>query len=350
MATVTITNLTGNVVLLQELYRNVRPYEAFTIEREEDQLHAMPELQKYWNDGVIQISVIKDSAENNFITTFLHTVGPAALTPNPPISVTKAAAVVGVENMAARGDHKHDVATAPAVEITDSTNAEGIAISLARSDHQHAHGSRGGGALHAVVTTSVAGFMSAADKTRIDGMPTVVADAAYTRTYHEPTITPELGANPPGQQPNVAVIGETIVAEFTPNTDSAYRIFKIPGSFFASPAFHVHWTKESGIGGNGNQFGNSVRWRITYKVFQSTPTTADDINVAGTVIDLDDTYDDSGSTTRLAYRTASVAAAGFVAGYYLSVKLQAVTPAGTALTCEPALISMDLTFSEYINQ
>lgn len=350
MAQVIITNLTGNVVLLQELYRNAKPYESFTIEREEDQLHAMPAFQQLWQDGIIQVSVVKDPAENNFITTFLHTVGPAALTPNPPLAVTKAVAVVGLENMAARGDHKHDVSTAPAIELTDTTNAEGTSINLARADHQHAHGNRSGGTLHTVATTSAAGFMSAADKTRIDGLPAVVADAAYTRTYHEPTITPELGANPPGQQADVEVIGDTIVAEFTLNTDSAYRIFKIPSSYVSGAAFHVHWTKQSGTGGNGNQFGKSVRWRITYKVFQSSVSTAGDISTAGTVLNLDDTYDDAGSTTRLVHRTADANATGFVAGYYLGVKLEAVTPTGTPMTCEPALISMDLTFTEYINQ
>ncbi len=60
--------------------------------------------------------------------------------------------------------------TATAVEITDSTNAEGGAASFARSNHQHAHGNRGGGTLHAAATPSVAGFQSAADKTKLDGI------------------------------------------------------------------------------------------------------------------------------------------------------------------------------------
>jgi len=60
------------------------------------------------------------------------------------------------------------VSTAAAVELTDATNAEGVASSLARSDHTHAHGNRGGGTLHAAATTGVAGFMSAADKTKLD--------------------------------------------------------------------------------------------------------------------------------------------------------------------------------------
>lgn len=88
--------------------------------------------------------------------------------PAAPADVTKAAAAAGAATTVARADHKHDVSTAAAVELTDSTNAEGSATSLARSDHQHAHGNRGGGALHANATGAVAGFMSPADKAKLD--------------------------------------------------------------------------------------------------------------------------------------------------------------------------------------
>lgn len=98
------------------------------------------------------------------------------LTATAPVNVTKAAAVVGVSTEAARQDHKHDIATATAVDLTDSTNAEGSSTSLSRADHQHSHGTRGGGTLHAAATTSVAGFLSAADKTKLDALPTSIAD------------------------------------------------------------------------------------------------------------------------------------------------------------------------------
>lgn len=60
------------------------------------------------------------------------------------------------------------ILTAAAVELTDNTNAEGNGTALARNNHTHAHGNRGGGSLHALATTSVAGFLSAVDKTTID--------------------------------------------------------------------------------------------------------------------------------------------------------------------------------------
>lgn len=98
------------------------------------------------------------------------------LSATPPVDVTKAAASAGASSEAARQDHKHDISTAAAVELTDSTNAEGAATSLARSNHTHAHGNRGGGSLHANATTSVAGFMSAADKVKLDVLPSSVPD------------------------------------------------------------------------------------------------------------------------------------------------------------------------------
>jgi hypothetical protein len=55
--------------------------------------------------------------------------------------------------------------SASAADLTGGT------LPAARFDDT-AHGTRAGGALHAAVTTSVAGFMSAADKTKLDGVAT----------------------------------------------------------------------------------------------------------------------------------------------------------------------------------
>jgi hypothetical protein len=255
MADVTITNLTSEPVLLQEMYITLKPNEAFAITRERDELHAMPALQQLWKDGTIEVDVVSDVAEDDFIDQKLHLFG-----------------------------------------------GESGAIRTA------------------------------------------------TRTFHEPTISPEAGTNAPGQAPNLEVIGTTLVAEFTLNTDSAYRLIKIPSNYVTGAAFHVHWTKEAGAAGDGNQSGKTVRWRISYTVFGSHGPSPDDINVLPTVIDLDDAYDDAGTTTRIAYSTPNISASGFESGHYVGIKVEAVTPAGSALTCEPALITADLTYTEYINQ
>lgn len=59
--------------------------------------------------------------------------------------------------------------TAPAARTNLGLGALATLGALA-NDTQH--GNRGGGALHSVVTTSVNGFMSAADKTKLDAVPT----------------------------------------------------------------------------------------------------------------------------------------------------------------------------------
>lgn len=122
------------------------------------------------------------------------------LTSSAPVNVTKSAAVIGVSTEAARADHKHDIDTATASSLTpDLANAEGAATSLSRSDHihniatavvvtigtanaqgsaltfaksdhVHAHGAQTDGTLHAVATISVNGFMSAADKVKLNGI------------------------------------------------------------------------------------------------------------------------------------------------------------------------------------
>lgn len=60
-----------------------------------------------------------------------------------------------------------------------TTGAAGVLSSYARGDHQHAHGNLSGGTLHSAATTSAAGFMSAADKSKLDGLAPVATSGAY---------------------------------------------------------------------------------------------------------------------------------------------------------------------------
>lgn len=92
-----------------------------------------------------------------------------------PLNVNRTAAAAGVSVLASRYDHKHDVDVAAPSTVAQA-NAEGAATSLSRSDHVHNHGAQplGGGTNHAVATPNpggFAGFMSAADKARLDAIP-----------------------------------------------------------------------------------------------------------------------------------------------------------------------------------
>jgi hypothetical protein len=91
------------------------------------------------------------------------------ITANTPPDVSPGGAAAGVSTELARSDHTHGVATGTPVAVGSANNA-GVASTLARSDHVHSHGNQAGGSLHADATTSVAGFMSAADKTKLDNI------------------------------------------------------------------------------------------------------------------------------------------------------------------------------------
>lgn len=96
----------------------------------------------------------------------------ASLTSTAPADVTKDTAAVGVATTAARADHKHNIVVAAPTTI-GTANADGAATSLARSDHVHAHGDQTSGSLHAAaVAAGASGFMTGADKTKLDGIAT----------------------------------------------------------------------------------------------------------------------------------------------------------------------------------
>lgn len=63
----------------------------------------------------------------------------------------------------------------PAIAAAGSA---GSVNDLARGDHTHAHGTQTDGTMHAVATTTVAGFQSAADKVKVNTIPTFVQTSA----------------------------------------------------------------------------------------------------------------------------------------------------------------------------
>jgi len=89
-------------------------------------------------------------------------------------------------------------AGAAPLDLADTVAVAGAAGVYATGTHVHAHGNRGGGALHAVASGSAAGFLSAADWTKLSG----IASGA-TNTPAPPTA----GATPLDLADTVAVAG-----------------------------------------------------------------------------------------------------------------------------------------------
>lgn len=135
------------------------------------------------------------------------TATPLSGTPPPNVA---AASGAGTDTSAARSDHTHGhgdqaggtlhatatPATPGFMSNADKGKLDGIApgatatplsstpppsvaaasgagtdTSAARSDHTHGHGNQAGGTLHSTATNATAGFMSAADKAKLDALP-----------------------------------------------------------------------------------------------------------------------------------------------------------------------------------
>ena len=91
-----------------------------------------------------------------------------------------------------RADHIHNLPTGLPVTIA-TTNASGSAASFSFSDHVHSHGAQIDGTLHAVVTTTSNGFMSAADKIKVNALLNkragIVAAGTFSGSPKKATVT-----------------------------------------------------------------------------------------------------------------------------------------------------------------
>lgn len=87
----------------------------------------------------------------------------------------------------ARNNHTHAISTGTPVAIGTS-NAAGTSGNFIRADHVHDHGNQSVQTHHAAVTTSANGFMSASDKTKLDGIePGATADQNATEVPFTPS-------------------------------------------------------------------------------------------------------------------------------------------------------------------
>jgi len=137
------------------------------------------------------LSTVDPIVLNTTALTFIQFSGAINRT-NGDISTQAAGdtAVAGTSNKTAAADHKHAMPAADAAQGTASfrtinavagtiadlgAQAAGVALNAAAADHVHAHGNQLGGTLHADVVAGVsAGFMTAADKTKLDAVSSIV--------------------------------------------------------------------------------------------------------------------------------------------------------------------------------
>ena len=166
------------------------------------------------------------------------------LTATPPVDVNRTAATVGVSTEAARQDHKHDIAVGVPVDI-GTANAQGSASSLALSDHVHDHGNQGGGTLHADAVPGTSGFMSGADKTKLDNLPSIAPGTSWLQSVKTASVQ-NLNATP-------------TILTFNANTSAGSDISHTPGSaIFTINTTGVYEVKFSLSGENQNGFRKNI--------------------------------------------------------------------------------------------
>lgn len=186
--------------------------------------------------------------------------------------------------------------------------------------------------------------------TALQNAPTMPGAALLdaVRVYHVPIMTAAAFRGTAGKEPTATSSGPLLLMNFTIGQDEAFVQFKIPSNFAGDAKFHIHWTKSS----NADELGKRARWRVTYVAFPSSPSNAGEGTGVTEVLELEDVYEDNGTTTRKIHCTEH---APFTVvptpGWYMSMKIEAVAPTGgTAMASEPALFGLGLTFNEYINK
>jgi hypothetical protein len=94
-----------------------------------------------------------------------------------------------------------------------TANVEGVDNThFSRGDHVHAHGNLGGGSTHAAATTTVNGYMSAADKVKLDAISTTVsAVTASAPLSSSGGLTPNISIS----QASTSVDGYLSASDFT---------------------------------------------------------------------------------------------------------------------------------------
>lgn len=150
----------------------------------------------------------------------------------------------------------------------------GTSTQAARGDHVHAHGAQAGGGLHSTATTTAAGFMSAADKTKLNGIAAnaqvnVPTNLGVGGTGDARTITSSTGASAalPLATPSTAGLLSTFYATLLANFASNVRaqvlamlqqgsnVTLTPGGSGATQTLTI---AASGTGGGGSGTVTSV--------------------------------------------------------------------------------------------
>ena len=180
-------------------------------------------------------------------------------------------------------------------------------------------------------------FLDGADRNLV-----ALTDATEVKTI---PIEADVFGRPNTNPPIVVDIDNLTLYAFTLNTDKMTLKFPVPWDYVSGDIiFNVYWTNDGGVDDNGK----FAKWQLDYQV-----GTAGDV-ISGSHANspkvVEDAYSSASGFVEEHTGDMTIAAADFAGKNCIFIKLSAITPAGTALTCEPHLIGMCYTYTAYINQ
>lgn len=148
---------------------------------------------------------------------------------------------------------------------------------------------------------------------------------------------------PPVNPPTVVTQDNTIMLEFTVDTDELYKNFPVPDDYAQTGGlgFHVMWTNDGGVDDNG----------LNVKVQLSNQTSAVGDSIAGNHANSPKTTEDTytSASGHILHRTEvmTIAHADVSGMNCVHVQIMFVTPAGGALTCDPRMLGMCVVYTAY---
>lgn len=196
-------------------------------------------------------------------------------------------------------------------------------------------GNTGMGHAAADALTLIAGGVEGIRVAESAGTITLSSPASYRQIQRIPSSQMGLPATNP---PSPAVYGITAALEFVLNTEHVEYKKIVPGDWDGTDILvHVHWTKSTA---NDDQSSKFVKWQLKWLASAED----ENCNAGEATLTVEDEYTSAVTTTQLIMQSANVTipAASLAAHDTLILQLMAVTPAGTPLDDEPAVIAVDL--------
>jgi len=159
----------------------------------------------------------------------------------------------------------------------------------------------------------------------------------YSKTVYVPG---EAFGRPNTNPPNVVDQDNLTLYSFTLNTDDMTFKLKIPSDYYSGGfTLYLVWTNDGGTDDNGK----NVKWQLNYQVGGEGDVIAGShVNSPKTA---EDTYTSALGWVEHHTPTANIAEADFTGKLCVFLRIRAITPSGTALTSEPHLIGLCLTYT-----